>query len=133
MKKKMFFFIYKKLIKNGVKIFKNISNPANRQKKRLLAHCFDFSKPIISHLFWFERDVLDNILTTAKNYITLPFSDIFTSNWYESFFNKYFKRKTNRWYLYSFSQKKWLNFSLFLPFTWVSPLKQLNNKVFHVA
>ena len=60
-------FIYKKLMKNGVKIFKKISNTCHLpKKKRFLAHCFDSSKTKISHLFWFKRDVLDNILTTAR-------------------------------------------------------------------
>ena len=58
--------IYKKLTKNGVEIFKKISNTCHLPKKNVLARCFDSSKTIISHLFWFKRDILDNILTTPR-------------------------------------------------------------------
>ena len=51
----------------GLKFFKKFQTPAICQKKkRLLAHCFDSSKTIISHLFEFRWDFLDNILTTAR-------------------------------------------------------------------
>ena len=59
-------FIYKKLMKNGVKIFKKKFKYLPFAKKRLLAHCFDSSKKKSSDLFWFKRYVLDNILTTAR-------------------------------------------------------------------
>ena len=35
-------------------------------KKGFLAHFFDSSRTIISHVFWFKRDVINNILTIAK-------------------------------------------------------------------
>ena len=35
----------------GTKFSKKFQTPAIRQKKRLLAHCFDSFKTIISHFF----------------------------------------------------------------------------------
>ena len=47
--------------------FKIFQTPAiHQKKKKVLAHCFDSSKRIISHLLWFKRDVLENILTTTR-------------------------------------------------------------------
>ena len=52
-------------MKNEVKIFKKISNLPFGKKNRLLAHCFDPYKTIIS-FFLFKRDVSDNIRNTAR-------------------------------------------------------------------
>ena len=54
-------------MKNGVKISKKISNTRHLPKKTLLVHCFDSSQTIITHLFYFQADILDNILTTARD------------------------------------------------------------------
>ena len=56
--------------KMGSTFSKKFQTPAifsKKKKKRLLVHCFDSSKTVITHLFWFKRDVLDNILTSARN------------------------------------------------------------------
>ena len=50
-----------------------MSNNCHCQKKRLLAHCFDSSKTIISHLFWFKRDVWDNILIQQEALLKIDF------------------------------------------------------------
>ena len=65
MKKKIcFLFIYKKWGQHFHKNFKDL--PFTKKKKHFLAHCFDSSKTIITDLFLFKRDVLDNNLTTSR-------------------------------------------------------------------
>ena len=66
-RKKFVLLFTKNWWNRGSKFSKKFQTPAICQRKRLLAHCFDCSQTIISHLFWFKRDVfLDNILTTVR-------------------------------------------------------------------
>ena len=75
-------------MKYGVKILQKILNTYHLpKKKRLLAHCFDSSKTIISFLFRFKRDVLDRGGYPALDHI-LP--------WAVSFF---FKGEENKYFL----------------------------------
>ena len=52
-------------MEKGDKIYKKISDTCHVQKKPP-GSLLDSSKIIISHLFWFQGGVLDNILTTAR-------------------------------------------------------------------
>ena len=63
---KLFFYLQKTDEKWGQNFQKNFKHLPFDQNKRLLDYCFESSKTIISHLFWFKRDVLNNILTTTR-------------------------------------------------------------------
>ena len=69
LKRNSFFYSQKNNEKWGHNFQKSFKHLPCSKKKTLLAHCFDSSKTKISHLFWFKRDFLDNILiaTHAKN------------------------------------------------------------------
>ena len=140
-------FIYKILMKNRVKIFNKISQTCHLQKKkkkkqRLVAHCFGPSKIITSHLFLFKRDVSDNTLIRAWGFAENGISAkttwrrhywifLLLNHMEASSINSLNNQKKNRWYLYSFSQKKIIEFLSFFCL-WDAPLNGIAVNFFYL-